>query len=307
MFCTNCGATVSDDMAYCKNCGALLKTEAGNREKARMEAEAAGQAPQQGVEANTVGSAGSSHGRTAAIAVIAALAALAVVVAVLFVTETGPFSGQDSTTVHLDSTGEGSAAVGQETVGDYTGMQLEEAQDAVEDDGFAVGEVSEEHSETVDEGCVISQGVEAGSHAHEGTEIGLVVSSGPAEHSYTLVEQDMTWSQAEAYCEEHGGYLACITSAEENEKVLDLVRGSGCTVFWIGAQRDSHGDFTWVNGDDMAFTDWAAGEPNNDVGSEDVAAIFHTSNGIGWYDTLDDVSAYYRPTTMAFIMETEDE
>lgn len=310
MFCPNCGAPISEEMAFCTNCGAALRTEAGEMKKAAAEAQAqaAVEGPNQvGAEAAPEKPASRPFpGKAIAIAAIVVIAAAAVGAGVLFATESGPFAPR-AVTVSLDG-GDGEATAEERgTVGDYTGMRQEDAQEALEDDGFALGKVEEEHSDSVDEGYVISQDVEAGSRADDGTAIGLVVSSGPAEHSYTLVEQDLTWAQAEAYCEDHGGYLACITSAEEDEKVKELVRGSGCTVFWIGAMRGSDGEFTWIDGEKMAYTDWAAGEPNDDGGNEDVAAIFHTSEGIAWYDTLNDVSAYYRPDTMAFIMETEEE
>ena len=318
MFCTACGATVEDDQLFCTNCGAQIERPEMVQQASAFATQPAGGYPNTPVPTQPVQQQAAADGkgskRTVLIvgAVIAALAVAAVVG--MAVAQVGPFGGGSgsggTTTVTLGESGDAINEQSQTNieqagvlVEDYTGMTLEDATASIEGSGLEVADVTESYSEHVAQGCVMEQGEAAGNRLEKGSSIDLTVSKGPAPHTYTIVEQPMTWAEAKAYCESQGGYLACITSQEENEQVKSLVAGSSCTLFWIGAQRDSGGDFAWVSGEEMSFADWAAGEPNNDGGNENVAAIFQTSNGIAWYDTLNDVSAYYRPTTMAFVME----
>ena len=67
------------------------------------------------------------------------------------------------------------------TVPDVTGMKQEAAIEAIEEAGFEVGEITEENSDTVKSGRVISQDPEGNSEAEEGTTVNLVISLGAAE------------------------------------------------------------------------------------------------------------------------------
>ena len=81
----------------------------------------------------------------------------------------------------------------------------------------------------------------------------------------------------------------------------------GHKVYAIGGQRDASGAFAWADGSDFAFTAWAASEPNNDPTSnapEDYVWVYRVNGAYGWYDSPSDLSAYYRPDFMGFVMET---
>lgn len=98
-------------------------------------------------------------------------------------------------------------------------------------------------------------------------------------HTYGLYNDIMTWDEAKAKCEELGGHLVTITSAEEQETVAGLIRGQARTGYWIGGSS-KYGS-TWVTGEEFSFSNWAPGEPNLD-GGEDSYGIY-TGTGT-WND-----------------------
>ncbi|VDH99262.1 Hypothetical predicted protein, partial [Mytilus galloprovincialis] len=63
------------------------------------------------------------------------------------------------------------------------------------------------------------------------------------------------WSNAEAYCVDHGGHLASIETEEENnylKHVAKLMRGSA----WIGlSDITTEGSFQWTLSQQLTFTD----------------------------------------------------
>ncbi|MCL2807163.1 MAG: protein kinase [Coriobacteriia bacterium] len=124
------------------------------------------------------------------------------------------------------------------------------------------------------------------------------------ERSFVVVPGLRTWDEARAYCEGQGGRLACIHNQDDYNKVLRVAQDAGYKVYWIGAYLDG-GSFYWVDGRPMTFTAWAAGEPNNDGGIENRAALFYARDMWAWYDTPNDLSATYSSSTVALIMEKE--
>lgn len=83
-------------------------------------------------------------------------------------------------------------------------------------------------------------------------------------HSYLLVEAQLTWTQARDYAESLGGYLACITSAEEQEFISSLISGGTQTFYWIGATDEAEeGVWTWVSGEPFVYSNWASRQPDN--------------------------------------------
>ena len=65
-----------------------------------------------------------------------------------------------------------------------TGKSKEDAERAIGDAGLNVGEITEEFSDTVAAGLVISQGTEAGKYVDKGTSISLVISKGTEKKTY---------------------------------------------------------------------------------------------------------------------------
>ncbi|MCD7828152.1 MAG: dockerin type I domain-containing protein [Clostridiales bacterium] len=113
----------------------------------------------------------------------------------------------------------------------------------------------------------------------------------PAEASefngnYYLVVVDSTsddWEKLEAYCESLGGHLVTITSEEENDFVTSLITAYSGGYFWIGfTDKDSEGNWVWVTGETVTYTNWGTGEPDN-KGNQDYGAIANTKfSGSTW-------------------------
>jgi hypothetical protein len=107
----------------------------------------------------------------------------------------------------------------------------------------------------------------------------------PGTGHYYEVIADFTgipWSEARADAESRvwqgqQGYLACITSAEENQFVFDLSVSSGvwypASIWyvgpWLGGFQESgadepEGGWTWVSGEPWNYANWLAGQPDDD-------------------------------------------
>ncbi|NJM62060.1 MAG: hypothetical protein HC849_20605, partial [Oscillatoriales cyanobacterium RU_3_3] len=97
---------------------------------------------------------------------------------------------------------------------------------------------------------------------------------------YFLTPTATSWQNARAIAQSFGGNLVTVNNAAENSF---LTSQFGSQRPWIGLNDEAiEGQFQWVNGEPVIFTNWASGEPNN-FGSagEDFAEL--SSNG-RWND-----------------------
>lgn len=84
-------------------------------------------------------------------------------------------------------------------------------------------------------------------------------------HIYELYDEILTWRDAKTKCEDKGGHLVTITSAEEQRAVERLLTNNGeHDVYWIGI-KDNAGQFQWITGENAGYGNWADGEPNRAV------------------------------------------
>ena len=91
----------------------------------------------------------------------------------------------------------------------------------------------------------------------------------------------ITWEDAQAAAAEGDGFLATITSPEENDFIVDMIlpAQTGIVAAWLGgfqppeAAEPADG-WEWVAGDEAvwSFTHWWEGEPNN-LGNEDYLSM----------------------------------
>ncbi len=117
------------------------------------------------------------------------------------------------------------------------------------------------------------------------------------------------WSVAQSIAQSWGGYLATITSAEENQFVYDVsISQNGWRLGdqwagpYLGARKNSSNQFEWVTGEAFTYTNWLPGEPSSGLWEPNLmflgGAPFTTTIGPYWNDTDDSqVSAMFEFNT----------
>jgi len=99
---------------------------------------------------------------------------------------------------------------------------------------------------------------------------------------YFLVEQDLTWDEALAYCRELGGRLAAPDSEELNEILKQIQVKAGKHRVFLGVQdKTKEGVWMDVADKELTYENWGRGEPNNAGESEHVAEMRTTGQ---WND-----------------------
>ena len=213
-------------------------------------------------------------------------------------------AGPAGTDAGIDSQG---GRAGTVEVPSVVGMSQSEALQALSEAGLVSRIGGEEHSSKVAEGDVCVQSVEAGSEVASGSTVTLTLSLGPemvTEHRYEFVRRCLTWSEARDYCEERGGYLATISSAEEFDRVRSVLPSEDVVACWVGAYR-SDDSWAWVDGSEFSYSSWASGEPNNDEGNENYVGLLKVNGSWSWYDLPSDLTVAYDSNRIGFVMETE--
>ncbi len=95
-------------------------------------------------------------------------------------------------------------------------------------------------------------------------------------HTYCVFDLHSDWKTAKEYCESLGGHLATITSKEENDFLYGFMKESGYQDAFFGFTDEvEEGNWQWVTGESVSYTNWKDGEPNNDQGSENYAMFYH--------------------------------
>ena len=109
-------------------------------------------------------------------------------------------------------------------------------------------------------------------------------------HSYQRIENPVTWPEAKAYCESQGGYLATITSKEENDFIFSRLGGSSYALWIGGTDAAREGTWAWVNNEPWGYSNWDTGEPNNAEGNEDSLQMVGTGK---WNDNNSDGKIWF--------------
>ena len=103
-------------------------------------------------------------------------------------------------------------------------------------------------------------------------------------HYYYLYDVDNTWENAQAYCEAVGGYLAAITSQEENEFLYNYMRQRGYDSAYFGLSNTQNGTWQWSSGEALSYINWHSGEPNNESNSEHYGMFYWKYTDGTWND-----------------------
>lgn len=107
-----------------------------------------------------------------------------------------------------------------------------------------------------------------------------------------LIAEGVSWSNANVAATNAGGYLACISSAQENAFVFSLVDSAAFWQFdgrwnygpWIGGvqtnkESEPAGGWSWVSGEPWSYVNWANGQPDNSGNIEEHAHFLANTSG----------------------------
>jgi hypothetical protein len=126
-------------------------------------------------------------------------------------------------------------------------------------------------------------------------------------HLYDIVPGAKSWSDANAEAIAMGGYLATITSAEENDFIAATFPSAVELGFWLGGFQpggpEPDGGWEWVTGEPFHYTNWAGGEPN-DAGGEDRLHFDTFGTGGGTWNDLSD--GVFPENVDGFVIEFDD-
>jgi hypothetical protein len=135
-------------------------------------------------------------------------------------------------------------------------------------------------------------------------------------HVYQLYSGGLTWNEAKEACEQRGGHLATITSADEQTAIQEHLDAT-CNNYWLGGYRDAVGEpWKWVIDEEkFDYKNWSSGEPNNSHSkNENYIQIFGIKNGSknkgSWNDAANEGAGYaggfYNLDKCGFICEFEN-
>ncbi len=99
---------------------------------------------------------------------------------------------------------------------------------------------------------------------------------------FYLLSNAGTWKEAQAQAVSLGGNLVTVNDATENQFLVNTFGGK--EQLWIGLTDEVvEGQFKWVNGEAVTYTNWLINQPDNASGVEDYV---HLSGGTGgqWND-----------------------
>ncbi|MGE5342587.1 MAG: lectin-like protein [Candidatus Omnitrophota bacterium] len=91
-------------------------------------------------------------------------------------------------------------------------------------------------------------------------------------HTYQRIDALFSWHEAKSYCERLGGYLATMTSWDEDVFISSNLVNT--TASWIkycwlgGTDEEREGTWKWITGEPWGYTHWLPGQPDNCCGGE---------------------------------------
>lgn len=107
-------------------------------------------------------------------------------------------------------------------------------------------------------------------------------------HTYQFFNTRFSsFEEAEIYCESLGGHLAVIESRDEDKNVYGFLRSLGEMNAFLGVKKNTDGIWVDVYGNVLnknSYTNWGAGEPNNEGGCEDVLQYYKAYPNGEWND-----------------------
>lgn len=94
-----------------------------------------------------------------------------------------------------------------------------------------------------------------------------------------------SYEEAEQYCNSKGGYLATLTSQEENDFIYSYISQQGCENAFFGLTDSANeGHWEWCTGEPLIYTNWNSEEPNSENPNEDYAMFYYKYSDGSWND-----------------------
>ncbi|NLM98262.1 MAG: hypothetical protein GX175_11765, partial [Halanaerobiaceae bacterium] len=126
---------------------------------------------------------------------------------------------------------------------------------------------------------------------------------------YAVYESNMTWTEAETWCESKGAHLIAITTSGEQSAAQLLLKNTYPNACWIGAYRSS-GTMKWVTGESFGgYTNWDSGEPSgtNSAGAAENYVGIYGNNTATSYATFGKWNDFSNETSTVkgFFVESE--
>jgi hypothetical protein len=116
-------------------------------------------------------------------------------------------------------------------------------------------------------------------------------------HRYYISKQIDSWSKAKIICEKNGGHLVTITSAEENQAIISILKAKDISYgIWIGYTKEGV-IWVWITGEKSDFKYWGSHQSNVWISDPNYALILPNTK-YKW-DYIMNESLNY------FILETE--
>ncbi len=100
--------------------------------------------------------------------------------------------------------------------------------------------------------------------------------------SFYTLSNAAAWLDAQAEAVSLGGNLVTINDAAENQWLIDTF-GVQNDWLWTGlTDQDQEGQFEWISGQEVTYTNWAPGQPHDDGGNQHYAILNWQNQG--WDD-----------------------
>ena len=123
---------------------------------------------------------------------------------------------------------------------------------------------------------------------------------------YRYFATQHTWKDARIRCQLSApqnkiGDLASISDATTNRFVSCLAPGYA----WIGGQQNEMGDWTWSDGTQWGYENWAQGQPSSSVRSEDIKNYLGINFGCKgrWNDWTVNVNKEWHHNVRGFVCQ----
>lgn len=127
-------------------------------------------------------------------------------------------------------------------------------------------------------------------------------------HKYYLIDNSalIGWNDAKQYCKNvFGGYLASITSKEENEFVTGLLKEFDYRAAFIGgSDREKEGEWKWESGESWSYSNWGANQPD-DYKAYEGGQDYLTVDKDGIWDDFNSMADISGTEVKSFICETD--